>query len=225
MVKAKARILLAEDDRDHQEGICAYLQEHGYHVSVASDGLRAIELVNAAELLVLDLGLPKVDGLEVLRRLRPSNSIPILILSGRSGGLERVQGLKSGADDYLVKPFILDELLARIEALLRRSRLPATSAPTTGPLVLDEDSQQVYLQGQPVNLSPKEFKLLRVLARTPQKTFSRDELLERVWGPEHWDSRRVNLYVSKLRAKLRRPGLPAIIQSVWGVGYKFAQLR
>lgn len=192
---------------------------------MVGDGLQALEMAESSELVILDLGLPKMGGMEVLSRVREQSRVPVLILSARSGGLERVSGLRAGADDFLVKPFIFEELLARIESLLRRARLPATSSQSTGPLVLDLEAHQAYLLGQPVNLSPKEYDLLRVLSQTPSKTFSREELLDRVWGPEHWDVRRVNLYVSKLRAKLRRPGLAPLIQSVWGVGYRFNSSR
>lgn len=221
----RARILLAEDDPDHQETIGSYLRRHGFQVSIVGDGLRALEFARSTELLILDLGLPGLEGMEVLRRLRIVSKVPVLILSARKGGSERVLGLRAGADDYLEKPFLPDELLARVDALLRRSRLPATSAPSTGPLVLDEEARMAFLQGQQLSLSPKEFELLRVLSKTPSKTFTREELLDRVWGPEQLDARRVNLYVSKLRAKLRRPGLPVLIKSVWGVGYRYGCIQ
>lgn len=218
------RVLVVEDEPEIQALVRSHLEEDGYQVSTASSGLEALELLvqRRIELVVLDLGLPGIEGMEVLRRLRDSSQIPVLILSSRGGGRERVMGLKRGADDYLVKPFLPQELVARVGALLRRARLPAVSTTATGPLVLDEEAHQAFLEGQPVKLSPTEYELLRILARTPRKTFSREELLERVWGPEQWDSRRVDLYVSKIRAKLRRPGLPVLIQSVWGVGYKFS---
>lgn len=220
-IKCRGRILLAEDEPEQQQAVSGYLEGEGYEVVVADTGPRVLDLMDRAELLVLDLGLPGLEGMEVLRRLRTQSKIPVLILSARSGGRERVQGLKTGADDYLVKPFLPEELSARVEALFRRSRLPPTSHRTTGPLVFDDEARQASLFGEPVKLSPKEYELLRTLARTPSKTFTREELLERVWGPEHWDSRRVDLYVSKIRAKIRRPGLPSLIHSVWGVGYRY----
>lgn len=221
----KARVLVAEDDPEIRAAVGRLLRDNGFGVLLAESGPEALNLVDQrVDLLILDLGLPALGGLDVLDQLRSTSQIPVLILSARAGGKERVMGLERGADDYLVKPYFPGELVARVEALLRRARLPAISTAATGPLSLDEEAHQAFLEGQPVKLSPTEYELLRVLAGTPRKTFTREELLERVWGPEQWDTRRVDLYVSKLRAKLRRPGVPVLIQSVWGVGYKFANL-
>ncbi|MEW6278936.1 MAG: response regulator transcription factor [Candidatus Eremiobacterota bacterium] len=215
------QILLVEDDREVREVVARYLQDHGFGVCTAGDGPEALKQVDRADLVVLDLGLPTLDGLEVLRRIRASNPIPILILSARGEGADRVTGLELGADDYLTKPFLPRELVARVKALLRR--VPAAApVPAGGALVIDTEARRVTLEGEPVELTPTEYELIRVLSGAPGKTFSREELLDRVWGDEYvGETRRVDLQVSRLRAKLTRPGRPAPIRSVWGVGYRF----
>lgn len=222
---AGARILVAEDDGDIRDVIRRYLEAHGFQVVLAADGAEALTRAAAGvDLVVLDLQLPKVDGLEVVRRMRESSPLPILIVSARGDGEDRVAGLELGADDYLTKPFLPRELVARVKALLRRSRLPASSALKLGPLVIDPEARRVTLDGEPVDLTPREYELLRLLSQTPGKTFSREELLDRVWGHDYCgETRRVDLHISRLRNKLSRPGRPAPIHSVWGVGYRYGE--
>lgn len=220
-----SRILVVEDDGDIRDVIRRYLEAHGFEVVVAADGAEALtRAAGGVDLVVLDLQLPKVDGLEVVRRLRESSPLPILIVSARGDGEDRVAGLELGADDYLTKPFLPRELVARVKALLRRSRLPATSARKLGPLVIDPEARRVTLEGEPVELTPREYELLRILSQTPGKTFSREELLDRVWGHDYFgETRRVDLHISRLRNKISRPGRPAPIHSVWGVGYRYGE--
>ncbi len=219
----KGRVLVVEDELEIREFIKRYLKEDGFDVVTAANGNQALDLVHQrVELLVLDLGIPGPDGLDIIRRLREFSPIPILIVSARGDGADRVTGLELGADDYLTKPFLPRELVARVKALLRRSRLPSASSQGNGPLVVDPEARRVLLDGEPVELTPREYDLLKTLALAPGKNFTREELLDRVWGPEYLgDSRRVDLYISKIRAKLNRPGKPAPIRSIWGVGYRF----
>lgn len=218
-----ARILVVEDDAEIREVMRGYLEEYGFGVVTASDGEQALTCAQAGvSLIVLDLGLPGLDGFEVLRRLRVASTVPIIIVSARADGTDRVAGLELGADDYLVKPFLPRELVARVKALLRRASLPAVQNVTAGALVIDEVARKITLDGQEIHLTPREYELLRILARSPGRTFSRDELLDRVWGEEYaGDTRRVDLHISNLRNKLGRGSRPAPIHSVWGVGYRF----
>ncbi len=222
-LSGRGRILVAEDEPELRELIRRYLEEEGFEVLTAQDGVQALELVGKeVDLVVLDLLMPNLDGLEVVRRLRAFSALPILIVSARGEGSDRVIGLELGADDYLTKPFMPRELVARVKALLRRSRLPAASTAKVGSLLLDTENRRVTLDGELLELTPTEYELLRVLAGATGKNFTREELLDRVWGPEYLgDTRRVDLCVSRLRAKLNRPGRPAPIRSVWGVGYRY----
>ncbi len=217
-----ARILVVDDEPEIREFVRKYLERDGYLVLEAADGDAALARAReGVDLLVLDIGLPGPDGLEVTRRLRNHSPVPILVLTARGEEADRVIGLEVGADDYLTKPFSPRELVARVKALLRRSRMPA-AGPSGGPLVIDAEARQVRLEGQIVELTPREYELLRTLASYPGKSFTREELLDKVWGAEYvGDTRRVDVHVSKLREKLTRPGHPAPIRSIWGVGYRF----
>lgn len=223
MKSKSARILLVDDDAEIREVVQKYLEDHGFEVLLAGDGPQALErCTEDVELIILDLHLPTMDGLEVVSRLRLSSAVPILICSARGEGADRIAGLEMGADDYLTKPFLPRELVARVKALLRRARMPSTDSATVGPLVIDNAARRVTLRGQDVELTPLEYNLLRTMSGSPGRTFTRDELLDRVWGPEYiGDSRRVDIHVSKLRAKLTKEGAPSPIRSIWGVGYRY----
>ena len=220
-------ILVVEDEEHLAFGLRFNLEAEGFRVTTVGDGLAALDVLGQAddpiELVVLDLMLPGMSGYEVCEKLRQrGSSIPVLMLSARSLSEDRIRGFGVGADQYLCKPFELPELLARIKALLRRSRLPSLGSQASGPLVVDPNARRVLLEGEPVDLTPREYDLLKTLALAPGKNFTREELLDRVWGPEYLgDARRVDLYISKIRAKLSRPGKPAPIRSIWGVGYRF----
>jgi len=220
-------VLVVEDDPDIMRIIRSFLEEDGYDILAATDGNMALELVKQdVDLLVLDVGLPGLDGLEVTRRVREFSPIPILIVSARGEGTDRVLGLEFGADDYLVKPFLPREMVARVKALLRRSKLtaPAAGAPvdTKTGVYVDNDARRAFLDGEPLSLTAQEYEMLKVLSGAPGKNFTREELLDRVWGDDYMgQSRRVDLCVGRLRAKLERPGKPGPIRSIWGVGYRF----
>jgi len=220
-----ARILLVEDDPQVGELVRRFLEREGLEVLWARSGQEALRRVwegSRPDLVVLDRGLPDLEGLEVLRELRTLDPLlPALFLTGRSDEDSRVEGLLEGADDYLGKPFSLRELLARIRALLRRAGKEGRRR--FGPLELDLEAQKAFLGGEPLRLSPTEMRLLFTLAQAPGRVYTREELLDRVWGPEFGGSERVvDAYVRLLRKKLRDdPDAPRFIETVVGLGYRF----
>jgi DNA-binding response OmpR family regulator len=227
-------ILLVDDDAMLRETLALSLRGSGFEVFTAADGLTAIEeaLARAPNLVILDLMLPELDGLTVCRTLRQTTDMPILMLTARTGELDKIVGLESGADDYLTKPFSVGELLARIRALLRRSGpRPASDElrsgdPSTGSgpiLALNLVSRRASLGGQELLLSPKEFNLLAELLRNRGAVLSRDLLLTRVWGYDYMgDSRTVDVHVRWLREKIEAdPANPQRIVTVRGIGYRF----
>lgn len=228
------RILLVDDDPSILKITNLYLSKNGYSVEEASDGVVALNLIqtNVYDLVVLDLMLPKIDGWEVCRRLRADhNHTPIIMLTARTEVHERVEGLRMGADDYLVKPFDPNELLARMDALLRRMERMTTVNPMSlnnklgmGNLSLMMDSYTATMNTTPVALTRREFDLIAFLMQHPGKVFSRDDLITQIWG---WDfdgeERVVDLYVQRIRRKLG-PAIGWNLATVWGVGYKFEVL-
>ncbi|HZP86751.1 MAG TPA: response regulator [Burkholderiales bacterium] len=213
------RILVVEDDALIANGVRGGLKLAGYTVDWAQDGQAAsLALDNGVyDLLVLDLGLPRKDGIQVLRELRASgNNIPVLVLTARDAVSDRVKGLDSGADDYLVKPFDLDEMVARVRALLRRRSGRADPLIRHGPIVLDPAARRVEIDGKPVSLSPREFTLLHALLEQPGSVVSRDQLEERLYGwDEEVSSNAVEVHLHNLRRKLGAN----LIRNVRGVGY------
>jgi DNA-binding response OmpR family regulator len=230
------KVLVVEDDATLLDTLEYNLARQGYEVFTATDGLLALEVARKErpDLIVLDILLPKMDGLEVCRVLRREMSVPILMLTARAEEVDRVVGLEMGADDYLTKPFSMRELLARIKALLRRVRLIREELATEedvaskdqlvfGELTIDMSRHEVTWAGEPLRLKPKEYDLLVFLARNKGVALSRDLILERVWG---WDfaggSRTVDVHVRWLREKIEEdPAEPARIVTVRGVGYCF----
>jgi DNA-binding response OmpR family regulator len=225
---AVATIVVAEDERDLNTLVRRHLEDEGHRVVPAYDGSEAVLAVQREhpDLLVLDWMMPKLDGLEVCRRVRRESIVPILMLTARSEEIDRVLGLEVGADDYLVKPFGIRELLARVHALLRRVELFREAGNDAAPPVLSSGELQVDLaqhvvtvEGAAVELTPKEFDLLALLVRNPGRAFARDYLLEKVWGYDYGGfDRTVDTHVLRLRKKLGAMGDQ--IETVWGVGYR-----
>lgn len=225
-------ILVVEDEEPILNLVVAYLQREGFHVVTASDGLGAIAQARAhhPDLVVLDLLLPGIDGLEVCRRLQQEGGPYVLMLTARADELDKVVGLSVGADDYLAKPFSPRELVARVKAILRRSRHTQAANELAVPpllfpgLLIDPERREVQRSGMPIVLTAREFDLLYTLAAMPGRVFTRDQLLTRIWGHDFEGvDRVVDVHVSLLRRKLELdPSEPAIIQTVRGVGYKFA---
>ncbi len=218
----KPRILVVEDDERIAATVRRALLYEGYDVDLARDGAEA--LVEARRLdpdvILLDLMLPEIDGLEVCRRIRKSSDVPILMLTARDGVADRVQGLDSGADDYLVKPFAHEELLARVRSLLRRRHPQGREVLTVGALSADVDAMEVTVDGEPVATTALEFRLLEFFMRNRRIVLSRSRILEEVWGLESdTTSNIVDVYVRYLRQKLEANDWPRMIHTVRGAGY------
>lgn len=230
-VDRRPRILVVEDDATVCEVVSRYLQREGYEVESVADGRRAVERAMASppDLMVLDLMLPGLDGLEVFRRLRSFAPIPVIMLTARGDEDDRVMGLELGADDYVGKPFSPRELTARVRSVLRRAEGHAVAGwddtarrLVAGRLIVDVGAREVSLDGQPIALTVREFDLLVFFMLHPHHVFRREELLERVWGYTFGDTSTVTVHVRRLREKVESdPSAPRHIQTVWGVGYRF----
>jgi DNA-binding response OmpR family regulator len=222
------RLLVVDDDRTVAEVVSVYLTNAGYDVARAEDGSTALELAAAElpDLVVLDLMLPGVPGLEVCRRLRALGPVPIIMLTARSGEEDRIIGLECGADDYVTKPFSPRELVARVDAVLRRvDTYPAhdrTISVADGDLLIDLAAREVRLRGKPVGLTTREYDLLAFLARNPRTAFSRELLLHRVWDWSFGDVSTVTVHIRRLREKIEDdPANPKRLVTVWGTGYRY----
>ncbi|MEK0314170.1 response regulator transcription factor [Cohnella sp. 56] len=233
MMSAGNRILVVDDEERIRRLLRMYLEKEGYVIEEAEDGETALKMALQEEydLIVLDLMLPGVDGMEVCSRLRQSKATPVIMLTAKGEEVNRVQGFEAGADDYVVKPFSPREVIFRIKAILRRSSATAflskemnTSNNIVFPhLIIEHDAHRVTAGGQEVNLTPKEYELLHYLASSPDKVFSREDLLKDVWNYDFFgDLRTVDTHVKRLREKLNRVSTEAasMITTVWGVGYK-----
>jgi DNA-binding response OmpR family regulator len=219
--RSGARVLVVEDEEAILDFVELGLRYEGFEVELAQDGPSALTAFAARrpDLVILDLNLPGLDGLEVCRRIRRGSDVPIIMLTARGEVDERVEGLEAGADDYLPKPFKFKELLARVRAVLRRRIGPLERVLTFGPLSLNRDTREVFLDGRPIQLTPREFELLEVFLLHPRQVMTREVLLDRVWGTEYiGDGNLIEVHVSALRDKLgdrqRR-----LIRTVRGVGY------
>jgi DNA-binding response OmpR family regulator len=228
------RLLLVEDTLELAKVISREFEKAGYEVFHASDGLTALELhaSKKPDAIILDWMLPDIDGLEVINRLRQNSATPVLMLTARDEVIDRVVGLEVGADDYLTKPFSMNELVSRVRALLRRSEIiqqmmqadreEPLAIINHGLLMLDPLKHLVTMDGDPIELSRTEFNLLHLLLRNPARTFSREYLLDTVWGETYFGGdRTVDNVISRLRKKLGEIG--EVIETVWGVGYRWRQ--
>ena len=223
-----AQILLVEDDPSIQELTKLGLEAAGFSVRTAGDGEAGLDRFREQrpDAVVLDIMLPKLDGLEVCRKIRAESSVPVVMLTARNDTIDIVVGLESGADDYVTKPFEVPELVARIRAALRRAQhAEPAEVMTLGPVTIDVLAHTVTRGDEEIALTPTEFRLLVELARRPNQVFTREILLERVWGYDYLgDSRLVDVAVQRLRAKIERdPANPELIQTVRGVGYRAAR--
>lgn len=229
---AEALILVVEDEPTIVEVVVRYLQREGFRTTVALDGESALRAVarERPDLVILDVMLPQLDGLEVLRRLRAGGALPVLMLTARGEEIDRVVGLELGADDYLVKPFSPRELVARVKAVLRRTNPPPTEGAVVAPplvigaLRLEPAARAVSLDGAPVTLTGREFDLLAFLMRHANQVFTREQLLDQVWGYTFaGDLSTVTVHIRRLREKIEQdPANPVLLQTVWGVGYKLS---
>jgi len=224
-------ILIVEDDRNIAELLQMYLEKEGYAVTVAYDGGQGLSKFRAIQpdLVLLDVMMPVIDGWGVCRAIRAESQIPIIMLTAKGETDDKVQGLRSGADDYITKPFEMKEVLARIEAVLRRAPGNAPEAKARrlvfDKLTIDMDAFELTVDGKRVDTPPKEMELLFYLASSPNRVYTRNQLLDEVWGFDYFgDSRTVDVHVKRLREKLEGVSENWSLKTVWGVGYKFEVL-
>ena len=221
-----ARVLVAEDDSDVRELVCTILRRAGHATSEARDGQEALRALYDVrpDLVILDVAMPELDGFEALQRIRDLSDVPVLMLTARDTEMDKVRGLRGGADDYVTKPFGRAELLARVDALLRRSA-GGTEAPeryADDLLRVDFAQRTVEVEGRELRLTPQEFRMLAAFVRHPGQVLSHDQLLELVWGDAYATSRdQVKLYVGYLRRKLREASDAEPIETVRGFGYRY----
>ena len=219
-------ILVVEDDRNISDLIHMYLVKEGFDVRIAGDGGRAIEEFQreTPDLILLDIMLPVMDGWSVTAKVRETSKVPIIMLTAKSEVFDRIQGLEMGADDYIVKPFEMKELIARINAVLRRTEIPNDTSKrlTFDKLVVDLDSYELIVDGKKIDTPPKELELLYHLASTPNRVYTRNQLLDEVWGFDYFgDSRTVDVHIKRLREKVENISDHWALKTEWGVGYKF----
>lgn len=219
-------ILVVEDDHNISDLIRMYLEKEGFEVRIAYDGGKAVEEYDKAapDMVLLDIMLPVLDGWEVCAHIRERGTTPIIMLTAKSDVGDRITGLEMGADDYLVKPFEMKELMARINAVLRRSEIPDDTKKklTFDKLVINLDSYELIVDGKNVDTPPKELELLYHLASTPNRVYTRNQLLDEVWGFDYFgDSRTVDVHIKRLREKVENVSAQWELKTVWGVGYKF----
>jgi two-component system, OmpR family, response regulator MtrA len=220
----KSRVLVVDDDPALAEMLTIVLRGEGFDTAVVGDGTRALPAVRdlRPDVVLLDLMLPGMNGIDVCRAIRTESGVPIVMLTAKTDTVDIVLGLESGADDYVVKPFKPKELVARIRARVRRTETEPAEQLSIGDVAIDVPAHQVTRDGEPIALTPLEFDLLVALARKPRQVFTREVLLEQVWGYRHAaDTRLVNVHVQRLRSKVERdPEHPEVVLTVRGVGYK-----
>ena len=229
-MSSKQRILVADDDGNIAELIALYLTKEGFEVQKAGDGREAIRLFNSFKpnLIILDIMMPEMDGYEVCREVRKVNQTPIIMLTAKGETFDKVLGLELGADDYMVKPFDTKELIARVKAVLRRMDVvaePANTKKLTYPeLVINLSNYSVTYRKEEIEMPPKELELLFFLASNPNQVFTREQLLNQIWGYEYYgDTRTVDVHIKRIREKINSENENQgwSIKTVWGVGYKF----
>jgi len=224
-----ARVLVVEDDRDIADSLELFLRSDGHTTERAHDGRRALELVHAArpDLVLLDLGLPELDGLEVLKAIRSRSDLPVIVVTARREEVDELVGLGLGADDYVTKPFVPRSLLARVKAVLRRAAHtePIVEVTTLGPLVVDRYRVEARVDDTPLALTPTEFALLAALADAPGKAMRREELIERAMPESDALERTVDGHLKNLRRKLADHGVGHLLETVRGIGYRLRPPR
>lgn len=224
------RVLVVDDEKLIVKGIRFSLMQDGMEVDCAYDGEEALEMAKAKEynIILLDVMLPKMDGFEVCQQIREFSDVPIIMLTAKGDDMDKILGLDYGADDYITKPFNILEVKARIKAIMRRGRkAEEKEAPShifeKNGMKIDRESRRVFIDNQEVNLTAKEFDLLELLSKNADKVYSRDQLLNMVWGPEYpGDARTVDVHIRRLREKIEKlPSNPKYVFTKWGVGYYF----
>lgn len=228
MNNAKSKILIVDDERNICELIRLYVDKEGFESIIATDGGTAVECFKkfSPDMVLLDIMLPVKDGWQVCREIRAVSNTPIIMLTAKGETFDKVLGLELGADDYIVKPFEPKELIARMKAVLRRSETRTTEAEETDVifdgLKIGKETYEVYLDDQKLDMPPKEFELLYFLAKNKNKVYTRDQLLDEIWGYEFFgDSRTVDVHIKRIREKIDGEGRNWRLKTVWGVGYKF----
>ena len=221
------KVLIVEDDNNIAELLNLYLEKEGFETQVAPDGGKGVELYRSfhPELVLLDIMLPVMDGWSVLKKIRETDKTPVILLTAKGETNDKVQGLEGGADDYIVKPFEMKEVLARIHAVLRRygaENGESEKKLSFDKLVINLDSYELVVDGRRIDTPPKELELLYHLAASPNRVFTRNQLLDEVWGFDYFgDSRTVDVHIKRLREKLEGVSDQWSLKTVWGVGYKF----
>jgi two-component system, OmpR family, response regulator RegX3 len=222
-----AKVLVVEDEQSLREALVFFLEKEGHEVSVAVDGEEAIRVFenSGAEIILLDLMLPKIDGNQVCKQIRQSSNVPIIMLTAKDSEIDKIVGLEIGADDYITKPYSTRELLARIKAVLRRKVEPPITVESVliaGELRLDSDRHVVTLNGTPLTLPLKEFELLELLMENVNRVLTRGQIIDRVWGSNYFgDTKTLDVHIKRLRSKVEEdPARPKYIQTVRGLGYK-----
>ena len=220
------KILVVEDDHNISDLIRMYLEKEGFEVQTVFDGGSAVETFRSWEpdMVLLDIMLPVMDGWAVCGKIRETSRTPIIMITAKSEVFDRIQGLEMGADDYIVKPFEMKELIARINAVLRRTEIPTDTRKRLvfDKLIIDLDSYELIVDGKKVDTPPKELELLYHLASTPNRVYTRNQLLDEVWGFDYFgDSRTVDVHIKRLREKVENVSDQWALKTVWGVGYKF----
>ncbi len=219
-----AKILVVDDDTNICELLRLYLEKDGYETTIVYDGEKAVESFNesAPDLVLLDIMLPRLDGWQVCREIRKTSGVPIIMLTAKGETFDKVLGLELGADDYVVKPFDAKEVMARVKAVLRRTYTASTGEVQYDKLSINLTNYELTVDGKQIDTPPKELELIYHLASNPNRVFTRDQLLDEVWGFDYYgDSRTVDVHVKRLREKLEGVSEQWSLKTVWGVGYKF----